>query len=104
MDEILGRTRCAQNAVMHFVQIIFVIEPNNSYGIVFRIAVPYLATAACEYQASDEIIEYEIQELFIVVQIRILSFVLRKEIFKTDTLACCVVMKWDFREDDFVFR
>jgi hypothetical protein len=48
------------------------------------------------YQASDEVIENEIQELFIVVQIRILYFVLRKEVFKTVALAFCVVMKWDF--------
>jgi hypothetical protein len=80
-----------------------VIEPNNSCGIVFIIAVSYLTTVAYKYQASDEVIENEIQELLIVVQIRILSFVLRKEIFKTVTLAFCVVMKRDFKEDDFNF-
>ena len=101
MDEILGRTRRAQNAVMYFVQIILVIEPNNSYGIVFRIAVSYLTTVACEYQVSDGVVENEIQELLVVIQIRILSFVFRKEVFKTVTLAFCVVMKWDYFNYDY---
>jgi len=78
------------------VKIIVVKEHNNSYGIVFRIAVSCLTTVAWECQASDEVIENEIQELLIVVQIRILSFVLRNEVFRTVTLAFCMVMKWDF--------
>ena len=65
--------------------------------------VSYLTAVACEYQANDEVIENEIQELLIVVQIRILYFVLRKEVFKTLTLAFCLVMKWDFKEDYFIF-
>ena len=73
MDEILGGTRCAQNAVVYFLQIIVVIESNNSYGILFRIAVSYLTTVAYVYEASNEVIENEIQELLIVVQIRVLK-------------------------------
>ena len=34
-------------------------------------------------------------------EIRILSFVLRKEVFMSVSLAFCVDMKWDFKEDDF---
>ena len=65
MDEILGRTRSVQNAVMYFVTIIVVLEHtcsssygivfrivvlehtcSSSYGILFRIAVSYLITVA----------------------------------------------------------
>jgi len=86
---------------MYFVQVNVVIEPNNSYGIVFRTAVSCLTCVAYEYQASDEVIENEIQELLTVVQIRILSFVLRKEVFITVTLAFCVDMKSDLKEGGF---
>jgi len=78
---------------MYFIQVSLVIESNNAYGIVFRIAVSYLTAVAYEYQASDEVIENVIQELLTLVQIRVLSFVLRKEVFMTVTLAFCVDMK-----------
>ena len=38
-------------------------------------------TSQLWHQASDEVIENEIEGLLIVVQIRLLSFVLRKEAF-----------------------
>jgi hypothetical protein len=80
-----------------------VIEPNNSYGLVFRIAVSFLTAVAYEYEASDEIIENEIRELLAVVQIRILSFLLRKGVFMIVTLAFCVDMKYDLIEDGFSY-